>query len=291
MPNLFAACRVDGQLLVKRVRLTASVQRTVLSLFQQQETSFRDGITAEIPFTGDWNPDAEELLTIEVPQEANVFSEALAVNALSIPLIDTENFENEGIKALFVGHNADQRVTVLVQRFTSQQVLSRRFSLFQEGNAFRQLTEAAFSLDSKLTCVIEDGLIKFKSVGNLRSIIDMTEVYREATNQEVEDFADSPALHVQDKQGFASATNQTCRKLIHAISCGQVLSNYTPHEIQTAAMTTNLAIEIVNGRISMPNDGPRIKALLQFLNESRYSGPLSHQPYVTNSQRRVNGAR
>ena len=285
MPNLFAACRMDGELLVKRVRLNAAVQQAVIDLFEAQERDFRAGVTTEVPFTGNWNPDPEEILTIDVPQEAQVFEAVIRGNATAVPNIDTGRFMEEGIKALFTGRVQNGDAKVLVQRFTSQQVLSRHFSLFQEGNAFRRLTETAFTLDSKLTCIIEGGLIKFKSVGNLRSIVDMIEIYREATNQEVVDFASHTSLHVANVQHFLANTNQTCRKLIHAISDNHVLNSYTPAEIQTAAQSTSLTVNITNGRISMPADGAGIKELLQFLNESRYSGPLSHRAYVTNSQR------
>ncbi len=285
MPSLFAACRVDRVLHVKRVRLDAAVQRSVMNLFEGQEREFREGITTEVPFTGNWNPDPEEVLTIETPTEVEVFDTAIRGNATAVPNIDTGHFAEEGIKALFTGHVRNNRATILVQRFTSQQVLSKHFALFQEGNAFRRLTEAAFSLDSKLTCIIENGVIKFKSVGNLRSIVDMIEIYREATNQEIIEFAAHRSLHVADVQNFVANTNQTCRKLIHAISDNHVLNDYTPAEIQTAAHATNLTVNITNGRIAVPADGANIKELLQFLNESRYSGPLSHRPYVTNSQR------
>lgn len=285
MPSLFAACRVEGVLQVKRVRLDAAVQRSVMDLFEGQEQEFREGVTDEVPFCGNWNPDPEEVLTIEIPAEAEIFEATIRGNATAVPNVDTEHFTEEGIKALFTGRVRNNRATVLIQRFTSQQVLSKRFALFQERNAFRRLTETAFSLDSKLACIVENGLIKFKSVGNLRSIIDMIEIYREATNQEVVDFAAHRSLHIADVQNFVANTNQTCRKLIHAISDNHVLNDYTPAEIQTAAQATNLTVNITNGRIAVPADGASIKELLQFLNESRYSGPLSHRPYVTNSQR------
>lgn len=285
MPSLFAACRVEGVLQVKRVRLDAAVQRSVMDLFEGQEQEFREGVTNEVPFCGNWNPDPEEVLTIEIPAEAEIFEATIRGNATAVPNVDIEHFSEEGIKALFTGRVRNNRATVLIQRFTSQQVLSKRFALFQERNAFRRLTETAFSLDSKLACIVENGLIKFKSVGNLRSIIDMIEIYREATNQEVVDFAAHRSLHIADVQNFVANTNQTCRKLIHAISDNHVLNDYTPAEIQTAAQATNLTVNITNGRIAVPADGASIKELLQFLNESRYSGPLSHRPYVTNSQR------
>ena len=70
MPNLFAACRVDGELLVKRVRLDAAVQQAVIDLFEGQERDFREGVTTEVPFTGNWNPDPEEILTIDIPHRS-----------------------------------------------------------------------------------------------------------------------------------------------------------------------------------------------------------------------------
>jgi hypothetical protein len=285
MPNLFAACRVDGQLVAKRVRLDATVQQAVETIFDNQETAFREGVTNDVAFNGSWTPDDDEFLTIDLPAEAAIFEATIRSNAMVVPDIDTIHFADEGIKALFSGRVVNRAATVLVQRFTSQQLLSRRFSLFQQGNAFRQLTDPAFTLDTSLTCIIENGTIKFKSQQKLRSIIDMVELYRAATDQEVQEFAGHDRLSVANVPAFVAITNQTSRKLIHAVADNHTLDNYTPAEIQTAAQSTSLDVNIQNGRIVMPADHKGIKALLQFLNESRYSGPLSHHPYVTNSQR------
>jgi hypothetical protein len=283
--NLFAACRADGELVAKRVRLDATVQQAVEAIFESQEAAFRNGVTSEVPFNGSWTPDDDEFLAIDVPVEAAIFEDAIRANAMAVPDLDTVHFADEGIKALFTGRVVNRAATVLVQRFTSQQLLSRRFSLFQQGNAFRQLTDPAFTLDSSLACIIENGTIKFKSQQKLRSIIDMVELYRAATDQEVQEFAGHERLMVGNVPAFVAVTNQTSRKLIHAVASNHTLDNYTPAEIQTAAQPTSLDVNIQNGKIVMPADHKGIKALLQFLNESRYSGPLSHHPYVTNSQR------
>lgn len=286
--NLFAACRTDaGNLVIKRVRLDANVQQAVENIFGQQEAEFRNGITEEIPFDGAWTPDDDQLLTIDVPLEAQIFEATLTANALAVPDINTAAFAGEGIKALFTGRTVNGATTVLIQRFTSQQVLERRFALFQVGNAFRQLTEPAFTLDSALACIIEGGKMKFKSQQKLRSIINMVDIYRAATNQEVQAFAGHARLAIADVGAFVTMTNQVSRKLIHAISNNGTLDAHDPAIIQAAAQQTSLAITIENGRIVMPTTHGEVKALLQFLNESRYSGPLSGQPFVTNSQRRA----
>ena len=285
--NLFAACRMDGELSAKRVRLDATVQQAIENIFAEQETAFRGGVTEEVCFNGSWKPDEEEFLTIDVPAEAALLEATILGNATVVPDLDAAHFADEGIKALFTGTVHNGAATVLVQRFTSQQVLSRRFSLLQQGNAFRRLTDAAFTLDNGLTCIIEGGKIKFKSLQKLRSIINTVELYRTATDAEVQAFAAHATLAVWDVPTFVAITNQTSRKLIHAVATAGTLDHFTPAEIQTAAQSTGLTVTIQNGKVEMPRKHGEIKALLQFLNESRYSGPLSHHPYVTNSQRPV----
>lgn len=284
--NLFAACRDNGgQLIAKRVRLDANVQQAIEAIFADQETAFRQGITNEVPFDGSWTPDDDEFLTIDVPGEAQVFADTISANAVAVADINTAAFADEGIKALFTGVCANGATKVLVQRFTSQQVLERRFALLQQGNAFRRLTEPAFTLDNSLACIIEGGKIKFKSQQKLRSIINMLHIYRAATHQEVEAFAGHACLAVADVEAFVAITNQVSRKLIHAITNNGTLDTFSPNAIRAAAAQTGLTIDLQNGKIVVPTAHADIKALLQFLNESRYSGPLSGQPYVTNSQR------
>jgi hypothetical protein len=283
--SLFAACRVNGDLIAKWVRLDATVQQGVEDIFDNQEARFREGVIGDVPFDGRWTPDDDEFLTIATPAEAAIFEATINQNAVAIPEINIANFANEGIKALFTGATLNGATTVLVQKFTAQQVLGHRFALLQQGNAFRRLTDSAFTLDSSLTCIIEGGLIKFKSLQKLRLIIDMLDIYRAATDLEVQTFAGHASLQVQDVPAFVAITNQTSRKLIHAVSENGTLDTYAPAVIQAAAQTTGLTVDMRNGKIVMPTQHPEIKALLQFLNESRYTGPLSGDPFVTNSQR------
>ena len=81
--NYFALCSNEGTLVVKRIPLTNPVQRRMDIIFESQEESFRRGITDEVAFAGDWNPDAHELLTLEVTPEATLMINALNGNALA----------------------------------------------------------------------------------------------------------------------------------------------------------------------------------------------------------------
>jgi hypothetical protein len=283
--NLFAACRTNGALVAKRIRLDQEVQQQIETIFNQQEADFRDGITSEVDFDGSWTPDDDEFLTIDVPQEAAIFADTLNANPVAIPDIDTANFEAEGIKGIFTGGAVNGAVKVLVQRFSPQQILSRRFSLLQAGNAFRRLSDPAFSLDTGLTCIIEGGKIKFRSFHKLRAVISLLDVYRAATDQEVQAFAAHAHFEVANAAAFIAAADQTIRKLVHAISNGGVLNNHTVVQIETACNAVGMVVTVNNGRLIMPTERAEIKKLLRFLDDGLYQAPLTGTRYITNSKR------
>ena len=111
MPNLFAACRVDGKPLVKRVSLNAALQQAVID----PPKTFAQETCTEVPFTGNWNPDPEEILTIDIPQEAQVFETAIRENVYGSTQYRHRAFHggrNRSTTPLF----RNGRARVLVQR-------------------------------------------------------------------------------------------------------------------------------------------------------------------------------
>jgi hypothetical protein len=285
--NLFAACRHNGNLVVRRVRLDSAVQASIEALFSEQESALRSGITEEVDFNGNWDPEQNELLTIDIPQEAEIFEETINANATSIQDIDTSTFCDEGIKALFTGITANGKTKILVQRFTSKQMLERKFTLLQHNNAFRKLTEPAFTLDTALTCIIEDGKIKFKSQHKLRSIINMQDIYKEATDQEVRDFSNHQNLSVANVDEFLKQADQTTRKLVSAITRSNTLNTYGVNDIKSAAERVGVQVTVENNQIVIPDSKADIKNLLRFLDDSLYEAALTGQKYITNSKRSV----
>lgn len=285
--NLFAACRTDEEgLIVKRVRVTQPVQQQIEQLFLGQEQAFMQGITEEVDFDGAWKPDANEILSIDMPDEATVFTTAIAANPMSLPDIDAANISDESVRALFVG-DADR---ILIQRFAPPQILSRRFSLLLDNNTFKRLEDPAFALDVRLTCLIRGGKIKFKSFHSLRQIIDLFDLYQEATDDVLTEFAGEPVLDVADDDQFKQNADQTCRKLIYAIARSGVLERHSADEIATAAQGVGLEVAVNDGKISVPLDRRGLKQLLRFLDDGLYEASLSGQRYVTNSKRQVKAA-
>ena len=268
MPSLFITHISGENTLAKRVELSAGLQETIEGIFEEQYQRFVVDVEEENPFTREWKAGKEELLTLgvqEVPA-VNVFVETVRGNAIAVPTLGTTNPANIGVKALFMGMGD----RILVQQFTVGQVLSRRFLLGLRAGIYQRVEEPTFSLGSSLAFVVENGLIKFRSIEILRKIMDMADVYRTATEQEVRQFATHGSLVVADVDGFVELADSPSRKMISAVIDSGVLDTYNTAYIQRAAQTTGLVVQIQNGLIVMPNNRRDVKGLLQFLTENRY---------------------
>lgn len=289
--NLFAACRENGELVVKRVRLNNDVQQAVVELFIDQELQFRAGGMSEIKFDGSWKPDEDEVLTLDILADrlgdVQAFVGTIEANAIAIPNLDARNFDQQIIRALFTGTTQDKKTKVLIQQFSPRQMISRKFSLLQDGNTFRKLNDTAFTFDSSLAGIAEDGKLKFKSYHKMRTIVNLSDVYRDATDQEVLNFGNHPTLEVVDCDEFARLADQTIRKLIHALIRSNTLDNYDAATIESGASAVGINVTARNGKIVIPTKLGEIKRFLQFLDDGLYRAQLTGHRYVTNSKRRT----
>jgi len=285
--NLFALCRNNNGVEIKRVPITNPLQTELGNVFAQQEDAFREGRPNEVVFNGDWKPDDDELLVLNATPDANTMLLAAQGNALAVPPIDIANFDNENIRALFIGVGNNGAMRLLVQRFTAQQRLNRRLAIFLQQNNFQRLIDPAFTIGTNLTCIIENDEIKFSSYSNLRMIFDLAQFYQAATDEDIDGFAEHASLNIDDLNAFKAHANQTVRKLIHKVNSDGTLDNYTVADIQAKAQIMELDLDVQNGQIQIPQDQELAKRFLRFLDDSLYEAPLSGQRYVTNSKRAV----
>lgn len=285
MVNLFALCRSSGVLEVKRVALAQPVQAKVGGIFQGQAINFLQNVNEEVEFSGGWKPDDDEILVMNPPAEAAVIAAAQTANPISLPEIDASNFMAEGIRGLFIIDGAGPAQRVLIQAFSAQQLLSRRFTLFQSGNSFKELTEPGFTLDNGIVAILESGKLKFKSFHRVRGIFDLQQFYREATDQDLDTFSQHGSLEIADVTAFKLVADQGIRKLVHAITKADVLNNHQVAIIAQKAAGLGINVVVQNGKLVVPADRKAIKDLFRFLDDGIYQAALSSSRYVTNSKR------
>lgn len=286
MAQLYAACRLGGELSVKVVPLTAQLAALIEPYFEAQEQAFLEGIEAEIPFTGDWKPDPDEVLTLQGLAETQLLIEAADMNAVALPPLDVENFLQEGVKALFVSIGQAGNKRILIQNFGALQFLTSRVTLLFDDNVFRRVTEPSFSLDRQLVAILRpNGDLIFKSYHLVRRIFELGLVYRNATNAEVNAFAAHASLLIDDPAAFLADADEGIRKSIHALTTADVLGQKTVPEIENTAQAIGFPLDVVDGQINMPAAKRDKKALLSFLLSKVYRGALDPRLFITNSNR------
>ena len=287
MSILWAICGDKPTPSIKRVPLDMASWEAVYNNFLIQEENFRDGI--EKSFDQNWMSDEDEIATAPIPAELSVFRDISQSKSTSVEPINADNFDE--ILGLAVKADNEGHERILVQVFSKSQSLTRSWwvSLVYENGTFNRLESSGFRLDEKLVCIIEDNLIKFKSLHMLGRVIDTSTIFSVATETEVNSFAigHSHLFEIINVNNFVSSTSRNARKYIASVVRSGVLNNHTIQSLKDATKGTRLDLKIVNNRIVMPQSRGEITELMRFLNDGRYVGPVSGQPYITNSRRRV----
>lgn len=257
--NLMALCRPNGALQLKRVKTVAEVQNALEVVFATQEQQFNEGVTTEIPFDGGWKPDKHEVLVAAASEEMASIWNASGQNIVALPEIDASNFQTEAIKGLVVVAGQEGNRRLLIQSFSARQLLERSFAFILSGDTFRRLSEPAFTLGTNLAGILDAQSIRFKSYSNVRIIFDLASMYAEATDAQIETFAQHPNIAVADVAAFKGIADQGIRKLVSAISARGTLDLYDVAAIGAAATELEFPLMIEQNRIVFPGVGRKQK--------------------------------
>ena len=208
--------------------------------------------------------------------------EALNANLTTIEELNLDNFEKEPIKAL-LGRNDNNEI--MIQSFFKSQYLSRSFSLFLKNNTYNELNNPAISLDNKLLCYITNNKLRFKSFNNLRFVFDLSSLYKEATDEDIDNLCEYDNIEIDNITNFKTNAGQNIRKRVHNILSSGVLKEYTAKQIKRIAKSQGLnsLISISNDKIVIPQDQQTINKLLSFLDEKLFVGPFSGNTIRANS--------
>lgn len=286
MAQLYAACRVNGSLVVRHVQMNTQLQQQLEGIFLAQHAAFFQGIQDEIDFTGDWKPDPDEILIARALPEAQTLFDEVSRNAVALKPINAKNFQNEGIKALFTVFEDGTNKSLLLQSFSPQQILSSKFALLHDGNVFQKINQPAFTLETQLLATVcTTGDVRFKSFSLLRRVFDLGDFFRQATDTELHVFCNHSYLMVANTAEFIAKADEGIRKSVHSVSKLDIFKNHSVSHIESKAKAIGFPLNITNGCIELPPSRREIKALLGFLLNKIYRGPINEQLLITNSNR------
>lgn len=286
--SLFALTNDPSKRIV-RFELSSDVQSDLTTYLKAQETSF-DQHQEEIIFDGKYKPDEGEILYIESYDDLDGLENAIK-NPTSLDLVDpTEDFFHE-IKALFSGYTLpNDSVKILLQNFDRRKIISTNgLSIFHSANVYKKIEGIGLTIDYKLTATLEGGKLKFFSFHNARQIFDLSEYYKEATDDDVIEFSNLEIIKVENKEQLIEMSDSWVRRKISLIHQSGILQNVPINEMKAVAIEFSIPFSTVveDGRelIKIPDNKSDLKKLLRFLDEDYYKSPLSKTNFITNSKR------
>ncbi|UEM11998.1 hypothetical protein J4G43_047430 [Bradyrhizobium barranii subsp. barranii] len=88
------------------------------------------------------------------------------------------------IKALFMGKTHEGRRIALVQNFDKRRILSNKgFAIFHSADVFRKVEGVGLTIGASLSAILEDNRLSFFSFHSARQTFDLTQYFREATDE------------------------------------------------------------------------------------------------------------
>lgn len=123
----------------------------------------------------------------------------------------------------------------------------------------------------------------------LRQIFDLTAYYREATDNDISDFASLPMIKVENLPQLIEVSDAWIRRKFSLIQQSQILESVPMNDIKAVAAEFNISLQttVEDGAemIILPTSKADLKTILRFLDEDYYKSPLSKTQYITNSKR------
>lgn len=277
---------------VKRISEDRASQQAINATFSAAAAELRQD-KMSIAFDGKYTPQSDdlEILRIEnygLPME---IQNAL-INPQGLEVYAPVDATLPPIKALFVGErtvkNGENVFCVAFQKFRSDQyITAARHHLFFSNNTFVKDTRVGIAVGTSVDCVFQDNALHFTSYHFTKQILDLSEYYRIASNQDVSDFVNCEIISMDGAAEFVDVANTWERRKIASINDSGVLQNFTAAKIKSLGKQSGVAIDVVGKKVILPRDKAERRIVLGFLDEEVYKGVFSQPVFQTNSKRKA----
>jgi hypothetical protein len=274
----------------RRLDLNQEAGMAAREMFLQAADSFARGLEESIPFDPGYKLYDDECFEIrDFPIDEDLIS--FCRQPISADRVGAADFGQLPIHGI-VGYDfSDGQRRLFFQNFDSRRVLvpGRRFAVCSvaDTSTFEQLSRPVVLLDSNITAIWDNGLLKFKSFHLAKQLFDLSAYFTEATDEQVTRFASHERLRCADSARFVGACNSWSRTKIAMIMRGGVLDDATGEAIREAATKVDYSVQMDGDRIVLPTEKRELRSLLQFLDEDIYRGPISQRRLLSSGKRQL----
>ncbi|MCX4384214.1 MAG: hypothetical protein OSJ39_00270 [Clostridia bacterium] len=283
-----------------KLKTSAAVKQMFVGLFNNGINSLMQDENGDerepIPFENNYLVTTQDenfiIRAFVVPQELQEAIDAPDVVENYVP-IDEKGKTRDGyeIRAVLIGSKDEHGYYFAGQRFTQRQVMLKPKGiniLFQQDMFVVENRGFSINIGETLDCVfIGDGLI-FEKYNDANGVFDLSEYYRTASQNEVDQFSNNPAFEIEDSDAFDRAVaGISMRKKIAKIIDLGTLNDV--EKIRNNAVKVNIDIEFTDdgSKVKIPEDKKELKKVMAFLAEELYPGLFTNNTYLSNSTRKV----
>ena len=289
--SFFAAVSQKSGMVAMRIRTTRSLQDELSRLFKGQANEFLSPDLHRIPFEGRYKADEHELFLIPNFTMCAQYLSAAAHPQQCDDLILKETAPLT-LRSLFAAEHDPGRnsTTIWFQAFNRSHLLVGGCTILLRANTYQKLTEAGLTFDSKLAALYQNRDLLFRSYSTVKSFVDVSEYFHEATDEEISSVLLSPSISCpdSDRATVLKISDEWMRRRFTAVKASGILEKVTAKKIANRAKKFGLVVQVTkeHGRdlVVFPSDKKEAKRLLNFLNEGFYVGVLTGTLYQSNSQ-------
>lgn len=227
--EILVLCTCRGNYSIYKLKLDAESKQKYVGLFNEgADNLLFDAENEErtmVPFTSNYTLSEDEGFIISNFELLTCVKEALdAPDTLEayVPLNAQGDARNgHRIKAILIGRkDDDNKYIVAGQKFSKAQILLRKsFNLFLDGDTFIEPRDRfSIAASEDVDCLFTgDGLL-FNNYATANKVFDLSEYYREATEEEIQAFKSNEMFSVSNEEVFTkNVRGITVRKKIARI--------------------------------------------------------------------------
>jgi len=285
---IFFAYLKNGE--IRRVLMNRELQKELTDLFNFKVSEFIPSEEDKILKFEEhpcYKPERDEIFVIEGFDIPTVIIDALR-NRVAYRNLTEDEYDD--IKAIFCGkYDSKENCVIVFTIFDARNIIQCKQGryLIYKSETFTKFNKKLLIINSKIDLLFINGNLYFRSLHNAKKVFKdiMNEYYREATDQEVEEF--SKEFFGEDVEIPEDFLDSRARKLIFGVVKSEMNFDLEKVvEIGRNKFRLNLEIND-NGKLELPDDKREFKKFLKLLNDYLYESPLTGLKYETNSKKRL----
>lgn len=241
-----------------------------------------------IKFNGLYKPDPDESLVINNFKLPNEVIEAIDT-PLSIDKLSLDNKYDLNLRALFISlQDCKYEKKIIFQRIRKQQILlGKNLTIFWDKDTFMSSKRPGVIITECIDAYYENGDLYFKSYYFANQVFNLSEYYREATDDDIRVFCSNNYISMEeiDTDKILLSCSNIFRKKVAYILDSKVLENNSIDFIIESSKKLDLDFKVKNNKLIFPNQPSKQREMLSYLANEIYKGDLSEKIYMTNSKR------